>query len=414
MTLSSHPPAGSALRHPSSVVVTGDVDSGKSTLIGRLLFDTGSLRLGAVEDVESHCRRWGREFEFAYLLDSLEEERQGECTIDTTQASLRTADGREFLFIDVPGHQELVVNMLSGASYADLAILVVDVLARVTEQTRRHAFILQFLGLDGIVVALNKMDLVDFDAARFGVAESEVRECLAGLGITPAAVLPVSARHGVNLVGASPRLAWHKAPSLLQSLGSLEARRRDGEFRFVAQDVYHHAGRPTTVGVIVSGEICVGDRVQVLPHGHESTIVAIRASLRDVESARAPESVGLVLEGPHVAARGSVLSRGRAPEVRQEIDARVFFARPASLEGAFVLRCATQDREAHLSSVRGAWDSAGFMPRARTGEFRAADVADVTIAVASPIVVDRLCAGGVLGRLTIQVDGETCAIGMVG
>lgn len=406
-------PTPSSSPHPLHVVVTGDVDSGKSTLIGRLLFDTGSLRLGAMEEVESYCLRWGKEFEFAYLLDSFEEERQGELTLDTTQTPLRAADGQEFLFIDVPGHQELVVNMLSGASYADVAVLVVDALERVREQTCRHAFILQFLGVDGIVVALNKMDLADFDEVRFRQAEAVVRECLAGVGITPAAVLPVSARHGVNLVETSPRVAWHGEKPLLRVLGERAVRRRGKDLRFVAQDVYLHGGRPTTVGMIVAGEVAVGDRVQVLPLGETATIAAIRASLHDVERARAPQAVGLVLAGPHAPGRGTVVSAGRQPEVLVDIDARLFFVRPASLERPFVLRCATQEREARLSKVRGAWDSTALAPQHRTWDFQAADVADVIITSARAVVVEPLQAGSALGRFVLEADGELCAIGMV-
>ncbi|TAM37844.1 GTP-binding protein, partial [bacterium] len=142
------------------VVVVGDVDAGKSTLIGRFLYESGSLPEGAIAGIEESCKKQGNDFEFAYLLDSLEEERENQLTIDTTQVFCRDKKGREWVFIDVPGHRELIKNMLVGSSYADVAVLVVDAQRSLKEQTKRHVQILKFLEIKRLILVINKMDIV--------------------------------------------------------------------------------------------------------------------------------------------------------------------------------------------------------------------------------------------------------------
>jgi len=157
-----------------NIVVTGEIDSGKTTLIGRFLYDMGSLSQGVIEEIEDVCRRLGNGFEFAYILDSLEEERRNQLTIDTTQVFCKTKKGKRFIFIDVPGHQELLMNMLCGSSYADIAILTIDVRKSIEKQTKRHMFILKFLGVEQVIIAVNKMDLVGFDETVYERAKERI------------------------------------------------------------------------------------------------------------------------------------------------------------------------------------------------------------------------------------------------
>src|SRR5437773_9011350 len=195
----------SAIRNPQSsavapvkVVFVGHVDHGKSTLIGRILHDTGSLPEGKVEEIKKACAAEGMEFEFAFLLDALLEEQKQNVTIDTTEISFRTAR-RRYAIIDAPGHKEFLKNMITGASRADAAILVIGADEGVREQSRRHAYLLGMLGIKQIIVIVNKMDLVDYSEARFHEIGEDYRKFLKELGLDARIFIPASAKQGENV-----------------------------------------------------------------------------------------------------------------------------------------------------------------------------------------------------------------------
>src|SRR5213595_235062 len=180
---------------PLKIVFVGHVDHGKSTLIGRILHDTGSLPQGKVDEIKKACAAEGMEFEFAFLLDALLEEQKQNVTIDTTEIPFRTAR-RRYGIIDAPGHKEFLKNMITGASRADAAILVIGADEGVREQSRRHAYLLRMLGIKQIIVIVNKMDLVDYSEARFHQVESDYRKFLVDLGLEASAFIPASAKQG--------------------------------------------------------------------------------------------------------------------------------------------------------------------------------------------------------------------------
>ena len=177
------------------IVIVGHVDHGKSTLVGRLLHETGSLPEGKLEMLKAVSARRGMPFEWSFLLDALQTERDQGITIDTTQIRFRTRS-RDVVLIDAPGHAEFLRNMITGAAQADAALLIIDALEGVRDQTRRHGYLLHLLGIRQVAVVVNKMDRVDFSAARFQEIRAEISAHLAGLGVTPSAVIPISARDG--------------------------------------------------------------------------------------------------------------------------------------------------------------------------------------------------------------------------
>src|SRR5215468_9096859 len=177
------------------IVIVGHVDHGKSTLIGRLLHEAGGLPDGKLETLKAVSARRGMPFEWSFLLDALQAERDQGITIDTSQIRLRTG-ARDIVLIDAPGHAEFLRNMITGAAQADAAVLIVDATEGVRDQTRRHGYLLHLLGVRQVAVVINKMDRVGFDTGRFAEIKSEIAAHLAGLGLTPSAVIPVSARHG--------------------------------------------------------------------------------------------------------------------------------------------------------------------------------------------------------------------------
>ncbi|MEW6170794.1 MAG: GTP-binding protein, partial [Candidatus Omnitrophota bacterium] len=202
-------------------VIVGHVDHGKSTLIGRLLFDTDSLPPDKVEEMKQVSKEMGRGPEFAFIMDNLKEEREQGITIDTAQIFFRTPK-RRYVIVDAPGHVEFVRNMMTGASQAEAGFLIVDVKEGSQEQTKRHAYILSMLGLKQVVVLLNKMDLVSYSSEKFWQVKSEVQNFLDTINIKPKAYIPISASKGDNIANKSNNMAWYNGPTILEILDSLE------------------------------------------------------------------------------------------------------------------------------------------------------------------------------------------------
>src|SRR5207244_4318738 len=230
------------------IVIVGHVDHGKSTLIGRLLHETGSLPDGKLDNLKAISARRGMSFEWSFLLDALQTERDQGITIDTSQIRFRT-ETRDFVLIDAPGHTEFLRNMITGAAQADAAILVVDATEGVQDQTRRHGYLVQLLGIRQIVVAITKMDRINYDASRFREIETEIRTYLGGLCLEPAEVIPVSARDGVGITEHTYTSEWYR-PTLIEALDRLTPARAtpDLALRFPVQAVYKFDDRRILAG----------------------------------------------------------------------------------------------------------------------------------------------------------------------
>src|ERR1700733_6723031 len=199
------------------VVVVGHVDHGKSTLIGRLLYETGNLADGKLELLEAVSSRRGMPFEWSFLLDALQTERDQGITLDTSQIRCRTPS-RDIVLIDAPGHAEFVRNMITGAAQADAALLLIDAVEGVRDQTRRHGYLLDILGIRQIAVVVNKMDRAGFNEARFREIEAEIVAHLSTLGVNTTAIIPISARNGDGVARRTPSISWHNGPTVLEML----------------------------------------------------------------------------------------------------------------------------------------------------------------------------------------------------
>ncbi|MBS3160500.1 50S ribosome-binding GTPase [Candidatus Woesearchaeota archaeon] len=184
------------------IVIVGHMDHGKSTLIGRLLYDTNSLPQGKIEEIIRVSKELGRELEFAYLIDNLEEEREQQLTMDTAQTFFKTKN-RNYVIIDAPGHKEFIKNMITGASQADAAVLLLDAKEGIKEQTRRHAYILKLLDIKNLIVAVNKMDLIDYNELKFNKIKQEILGSLSKIGLNPDFIIPISALKGENILNKS-------------------------------------------------------------------------------------------------------------------------------------------------------------------------------------------------------------------
>jgi len=405
--------AGAASEPRTRIVVVGHVDHGKSTLIGRLLADTDSLPEGKLAAVEKACREEGMPFEHAFLLDALLEEQAQNITIDTTRIEFRHG-GRAFQIIDAPGHREFIKNMVTGAAAADEAILMIDAKEGLKEQTRRHGLLLSLLGVARVIVAVNKMDLVGWQEARFREVEREIREYLGGLKISPREVLPISAREGSHVKARDAKnLKWFRGPSLLEALlagapGGQQGGDAEGPLRFVVQDVYRFDDRRVIAGRVESGTLRVGDPVVFFPDRKSSRIRSIEAwgepeKVRELVPGRA---AAVTLEEQIFVERGHVGSLEDHPPVEsREVRARIFWldSEPLRLQAPVQLRLATQNVEARLVAIERVVDAEKLEQRSgareEVGRF---EVAEVRIRCRRPLVYDAHDRVESLGRFALQ------------
>jgi bifunctional enzyme CysN/CysC/sulfate adenylyltransferase subunit 1 len=402
------------------IVIVGHVDHGKSTLIGRLFYDTGSLPVERYREIERTCREQGREFEFAYLMDALQEEREQNITIDTAQSFFRTAK-RPYIIIDAPGHKEFLKNMVTGAAAADAAILLVDGAEGVREQTRRHAYILSLLGLRQVAVAINKMDLAGYRRDRFHAVEEEIRRFLHSVGIVPSYVIPISARAGDNIASPSTNMPWHQGPTLLSALDSFSpAREVSGlPLRFPIQDVYVWDRKRIYAGRVESGAVRPGDRVVFSPSGKSSRVRSVEKwNHPSLPVAAAGECVGITLDDERFVERGEVMGTADddPPRGGQELSASLFWLGndPLRLNGRYVLKLATAEAEVTLSAIAERLNSSTLEVIERHAErVENLEVANVTFTLSRPLAADTFEENPRLGRFVVAVEGFVAGGGIV-
>ena len=440
------------------VVFVGHVDHGKSTLIGRILHDTGSLPEGKIEEIKKACAAEGMEFEFAFLLDALLEEQKQNVTIDTTEIPFRTARGR-YAIIDAPGHKEFLKNMITGASRADAAILVIGADEGVREQSRRHAYLLGMLGIKQVVVVVNKMDLVDYSEKRFREIERDYRKFLKELGLNARTFIPGSAKQGENVARASMKMKWYCAASVLEALDLLEPQKRDVDLplRFCVQDVYRFDGRRIIAGRIETGTLRVGDELIFSPANKSSVVATIErwhpvipneveesrsgtfkvtqrdpsTSLRMTdEEAIAGDLIGITLAEQIFVERGYVASQqNETPIETNRFHADLFWIvrEPLRVGHFYDLRLATQQVKCQIVSIEQVMDSSTLEIKRDPPSVAAAtsgvaggreqlernEVGRLTIQTRGPLVIDNHDRIPNMGRFVIINNGQICGGGTI-
>ena len=396
---------------PLRIVIVGHVDHGKSTLIGRLLQDTGSLPDGRLDAVRLSCERRGVPFEWAFLMDAFKAERDQNITIDTTQVAFHSTR-RRYRIIDAPGHREFLKNMVTGAAQADAAVLVIAADEGVREQSRRHALLLALLGVRQVSVVVNKMDRVGHAPAVFDAVAREIRAFLASLGVAPRFVIPVAARDGDHVVARSAAMPWYDGPTLVDALDAFEAPTapEDAPLRLPIQDVYRFDHRRILAGRLESGRVAVGDTLRFEPGGRTARVASVEAwSAPARDGAGAGESVGITLDEQIFVERGQVAFRdgGPAPTVTTQLRARLFWMGRHPLEvGRLVkLKLATAEVPAALVAVERVIDASTLEVLDGAGRAIAKDdVAEVVLATRAPIALDDPERVPALGRFVL-VDG---------
>lgn len=339
------------------IVIVGHVDHGKSTLIGRLLYDTDSLPEGKYEELKRVSEKRGMPLEWSFALDSFQAERDQAITIDTTRIWFKT-DKRQYVIIDAPGHREFLKNMVSGAASADAAILVVDAEEGVRDQTRRHAYLLHLLGLRQVVVVINKMDAVGYKAENFSKVEKEVSKYLSTLGLTPRAIIPISARNGENMARLSSHMSWYSGPTVLEALDQFTPPPLPVErpLRFPVQDVYRFDERHIIVGRIESGILRVGDEIVFSPSNRSARVVSIEKWKSPVTpvQAKAGEVVGITIDEPIFVERGDIAShQEEAPMLTSVFRANLFWLghKPLRVGATYKMKLSTREATVMVQSV---------------------------------------------------------------
>ncbi len=387
------------------IVIVGHVDHGKSTLIGRLFYDTDSLPESKLKEIKEVCEALGKDIEFGFVLDHLEEERKQGITIDTTQTFFRT-NKREYAIIDAPGHVEFIKNMITGASQAEAAILIVDVTEGVEEQTKRHAFLLSLLGIKQIIVVINKMDLVDYDESNFLRVKEEILSFLKEIKLTPRFIIPISAKEGDFVAHKTSKMNWYKGPTVLEALDKFDVRENlsSKPLRFCVQDVYNFDKR-VVVGKVLSGVINKDDEIRILPSSKKTVVLSLEEFNRQPTKAIAGKSTGITTRDKLFIDRGDIIVKEGEiqPRVTSSFYGRIFWLSraPYKLGERITFKCSTQEVGCAMDIIR-VIDSSTLSVKENKETIEENDVADVIIKTDKEVVLDKFEFIPPLGRFVLQ------------
>ncbi len=404
------------------ISLLGHKDHGKSTLVGRLLHDTGSMTRDRIEEAKAICRAQGKEFELAFLLDSFVEEREGGFTLDTTTAQARHRDVI-YNLIDVPGHRELVKNMLSGASQADAAILIVSAKEDegLQDETRLHLYMASMLGIRRLVVAVNKMDAVGYGRGRFESLENSGSVVLSSFGFRDFSFVPVSARNGDNVMERSGLMDWYEGRPLISLMegfadGHEETRLRSLAPRLFVQDAYDGG---MLVGKLETGMLETGQVVAVEPLGLRTTIKAIHSpGGAERKEAAAGQNIGLRLAYSGDIGRGCVIAGAEsAPTAAKKFEALIFCFPEYSLEPGeeLTVTCSSQEASAMIKRLRSRMNPIKDLHAypAQLGGVGPCEAAEVELETGSPVVFERFSEMPPTGRFIISKAGKIAGVGVI-
>ncbi|ABP67233.2 sulfate adenylyltransferase, large subunit [Caldicellulosiruptor saccharolyticus DSM 8903] len=402
------------------IVVVGHVDHGKSTIIGRLLYDTKSVPEAAIERVKRISKEKGRPFEYAYLLDALEEEQKQGITIDTTQIKFSTPK-RDYLIIDAPGHKEFLKNMVSGAANAEAALLVIDAAEGVQEQSKRHAYILSLLGIQKVYVIVNKMDMIEFSEKKFKEIKYEISTFLSKLNVYPQKYIPVSGFLGENIARKSDKMPWYKGETLLQALDLFEKDKEleDRPLRFPIQDVYKFDHRRVIAGRLESGRLKVGDEIKILPEGKVSKVKSIEfwPENNKKDEVVAGMSIGITIEDEFFNKRGEVIvhKNDNTLYVSDTFRANLFWLGKRNLvkNKTYKLKLVTQETECEIVSIDKVIDATTLETVENALEVRTNDVAEVTIKTREKICFDEFKVNPTTGRFVLVDEYDVSGGGII-
>ena len=399
-------------------VIVGHVDHGKSTLIGRLLFDTNSLPPDRIKEIKKSSKNLGRKIEFAFIMDHFQEEREQGITIDTSQTFFQTKQ-RDYVIIDAPGHVEFIKNMITGASQAETAILIVDVEEGVKEQTRRHTRILSLLGIKNIIVVFNKMDLIEFKESIFRKIQTEIQQLLKDLNIDAKHFIPISASNGDNVVNKSKNMSWYKGVTVLEGLESIKnniSEKNDATIAII-QDIYKTDQERMIICKIEKGELAVDQKIKILPENKITQIKSINVFNETRKKAFAGENIGLTICDPLFLERGNIICNSQTNlNITNKFKANIFWLSKDDLEinENIIIRCATQEIIAKITKINKRLNSSSLELIEKDGKIiKNLEIGEVIIETKKPIVIEKFNKNAELGRFVIVKNNIVSAGGIV-
>ncbi len=397
-----------------NAVIVGHVDHGKSTLIGRLLYDSEALPDDRMAEIQKLLEEYKKRFEFAYFLDSFEEELQEERTIDTTRVLFKGQGENYYTIVDVPGHKEFIKNMLTGACHAQVAILVVSAPDGVQEQTRRHAFLVNMIGIKDIIVAVNKMDMEGYKEGVFERVKADAQQLLSSLGYSQSIFIPISAMEGDNIYKPSTNMPWYQGPTLIQVLDGITPEKIGVKsLRFVVQDVYQFDSEKTVVGRVESDRLKKGDELVFQPSSVKGKVSKIRVFPGEVEEAVTGDSVGIVVNCE--SKRGDVAGLPENPPtaVTRLLGEVVLLEGMLSKGDEVEMKCGTKRAKCRVVEIRERINS-------ETGEVVGKDIEQIgeneaatIIFQTEPMVVENFTEIPELGRFILARGKKNIGAGVI-
>jgi small GTP-binding protein len=396
-----------------NVVLVGHVDHGKSTLIGRLLYDSESIMGERVEEIQKLAEEYKRKFEFAYFLDSFEDELKEERTIDTVSLMFKSKKNY-YTITDVPGHKEFIKNMLTGASHADVAVLVVSAEEGVQEQTRRHMFLLKMLGIRQVFVVVNKMDAVGYKNERFETVKSQIGMLLNSFGFQTEVFIPISAMEGDNVYRKCELMEWYRGPTLIETLDGVKLSSEEKPLRFVVQDIYSVDSERIIVGRVESGRLQKGDEVIFEPSGIKGEIERIIVFEGELEEAGTGDSIGVVITAGDVK-RGDVFGLLETPpkSVNEFLGEAVLLDKSMKKGETLELRCGTAKVECKIKEIKEKINSeTGEVMGENPEEINEHDASTIVFAT-EPVVVEKFADIPELGRFVLVKANKNIGAGVV-
>jgi len=402
----------------------GSVDDGKSTLIGRLLYDSKSVYIDQMESVERTSRRKGLDkIDFSLLSDGLKDEREQGITIDVAYRYFSTP-ARKFIIADTPGHIQYTRNMVTGASTADAGLILIDARQGVVEQTRRHSFIAGLLRIPSIMVCINKMDLVDFDQKCYDQIVSDFEAVKSSCNLRDVEFIPISALLGDNIVDQSENMPWYIGPTLLNHLETVEIHDSTiiNSFRMAIQNVIrphsseYHDYRGYS-GRIASGKVSLGDLVTVYPSNKSSVVTGIFRGDLSLEKALTGDSIAISLEGDIDISRGDTLCSGDAPSMEAKLNATICWLgnEPQRLGSKYILRQGTNETNSMITDIKGLLNVQTLDFETFKGPLCSNEIAQISLKSTKVIVHDAYSKNRVTGSFILidNATGSTVAAGMI-
>lgn len=403
-----------------NLVVIGHKDHGKSTLIGRLLYDSNSITKQKLQEIQSELKKAGDEdFQFAFLLDTLEEEREGGLTIDIMHTPFKTKRN-QYTIIDCPGHREFIKKMITGASHADAAILVVSAMEGIEDQTKQHLFLAKILGIQQIIIAVNKMDEIDYKEIMFRKICEELEPILTSLDYKMVPIIPISALHGDNVFKQSKKMEWYNGSQLIKTLDNYVDSSTPPvkkPLRACVQDQYELENKIIIVVKILTGVLEEGKEITFDPSGEKRTVQKIIKFNKRIKRAEPGDSVGIITNGIDEINRGEIISypQNRAKIIKNFTGMLILFSNiEVRNNDDLIIRCQTAEKTCKVIKILESIDPINFTVDTKFPNLlKDGDFGKVLISPLEPMIIENYLDFPELGRFVVIGNQGTSAAGVV-